>query len=100
MVPLSYYLILSGFIFVAGAVGVIVRRNAIVVLMCIELMLNAANLAFVAFSRVHGNLHGQAAALFVIAAAAAAAAVGLAIVITVFRNMKSAETTDACDLRG
>lgn len=85
--------------FVIGALGVIVRRNAIVVFMCIELMLNAANLSFVAFSKMHADLNGQIAVFFVMVVAAAEAAVGLAIIIAMFRNLKSIETTEAAELK-
>jgi len=100
VIPLGHYLILSGLMFVVGVVGVIVRRNSIVVLMCIELMLNAADLALVALSQAAGNLHGQVAAFFVIIVAAAGAAVGLAIIIAFFRTVRSVETSDAGELKG
>ncbi len=86
MVPLEYYLLLSGALFIIGALGVLTRRNAIIILMCIELMLNAVNIALIAFSRHQGNLTGQAFALFVITVAAAEAAVGLAIIISLVRS--------------
>lgn len=84
--------------FTIGVVGVVIRRNSIVVFMCIELMLNSVNLTFVALSRSVGNLDGQIAVFFVMVVAAAEAAVGLAIIISVFRNIKSVETTDASEL--
>lgn len=99
MVPVSYYLTLSAIMFTIGAVGVVVRRNAIVVFMCIELMLNAVNLTFVALSRSTGNLDGQIAVFFVMVVAAAEAAVGLAIIISVFRAIRSIETSDSSELR-
>lgn len=86
MVPLHHYLVLAAVLFCLGMLGVLVRRNALVVFMCIELMLNAANLTFLAFARAHGNDTGHLAAFFVIAVAAAEAAVGLAIVIALFRS--------------
>jgi NADH-quinone oxidoreductase subunit K len=86
MVPASHYLVLAAILFTIGLTGVVARRNALIVFMCIELMLNAANLTFLAFSRQSGNLSGQAIAFFVIAVAAAEAAVGLAIVIAIFRG--------------
>jgi NADH-quinone oxidoreductase subunit K len=86
-------------LFVIGAVGVCLRRNAIVVFMCIEMMLNAVNLAFVAFSKLHGNLDGQVAVFFVMVIAAAESAIGLAIILSVFRNIESVETTDAGQLK-
>jgi NADH-quinone oxidoreductase subunit K len=99
VVPISYYLTLSAIMFTLGVIGVIVRRNAIVVFMCIELMLNAVNLSFVAFSRSVGNLDGQIAVFFVMVVAAAEAAVGLAIIISLFRSTKSIETSDAAEMR-
>lgn len=100
MVPVTYYLTLSALMFTLGIVGVVVRRNAIVVFMCIELMLNAVNLSFVALSRLVGNLDGQIAVFFVMVVAAAEAAVGLAIIISIFRATKSVETSDANQLNG
>ncbi len=85
MVPTSYYLILAAALFCIGMLGVLIRRNALVVFMCIELMLNAANLTFLAFARERGDMTGHISAFFIIAVAAAEAAVGLAIVISVFR---------------
>ena len=85
-VPTSYYLILAAVLFTLGMLGVLIRRNALVAFMCIELMLNAANLTFLAFARDRGDATGHLSAFFIIAVAAAEAAVGLAIVISVFRN--------------
>jgi len=85
-IPIEYYLVLSAFMFVVGVAGVLIRRNAIVVFMCIELMLNSANLSLVAFSSYLGNPVGQIFVFFVMTVAAAEAAVGLAIIIAVFRN--------------
>ena len=99
MVPISFYLTLSLLLFTIGIVGVAIRRNAIVVFMCIEMMLNAVNLAFVALSQMRGGLDGQVSVFFVMVVAAAEAAVGLAIIISVFRAMQSVETSDAADLR-
>ncbi|MFO0416946.1 MAG: NADH-quinone oxidoreductase subunit NuoK [Pseudomonadota bacterium] len=93
------YVALSMVLFVIGAVGVCLRRNAIVVFMCIEMMLNAVNLAFVAFSKLHGNLDGQVAVFFVMVIAAAESAIGLAIILSVFRSIASVETTDAALLK-
>lgn len=90
---------LSMALFLIGAVGVCVRRNAIVVFMCIELMLNAVNIAFVAFSRLHGGLDGQVAVFFVMVIAAAESAVGLAIILSVFRSFISVETSDVSELK-
>ena len=95
----TYYLLLSALLFSIGAVGVLVRRNAIVVFMCVELMLNASNLAFVTFARLHGNLDGQVAAFFVMVVAAAEVVVGLAIIMTIFRTRRSASVDDASLLK-
>ena len=89
MVPLEYYLVLSAIIFAIGVIGVLIRRNLIVVLMSIELMLNAVNLTFVAFSNSLGSMDGQVIVFFVMAVAAAEAVVGLAIIIAVFRHRQS-----------
>jgi NADH-quinone oxidoreductase subunit K len=89
------YLYLSALLFTIGATGVLLRRNAIVVFMCIELMLNATNLSFVTFARMHGNLDGQVIALFVMVVAAAEVVVGLAIIVTIFRTRRSASVDDA-----
>jgi NADH-quinone oxidoreductase subunit K len=89
MVSLSSYLILSAILFTVGVVGFIVRRNAIVIFMCVELMLNAANLAFVAFSRFLYSIDGQIFVFFVMTVAAAEAAVGLAIIMAIFRNKET-----------
>jgi NADH-quinone oxidoreductase subunit K len=89
------YLILSAILFTIGAVGVLVRRNAIVVFMCVELMLNATNLAFVSFSHQHGNLDGQIIAFFVMVVAAAEVVVGLAIIMAIFRSRRSSSVDDA-----
>ena len=98
MVPISYYLTLSALMFTIGVVGVSIRRNSIVVFMCIELMLNAVNLSFVAFSKSVGNLDGQIAVFFVMVVAAAEAAIGLAIIISIFRSTKSVETSESSQL--
>jgi NADH-quinone oxidoreductase subunit K len=89
MVPLSHYIALSAILFVIGAAGFIFRRNIITVFMCIELMLNAVNLAFMAFSYFRGNLDGQLFVFFVIVVAAAEAAVGLALIIALYRSRES-----------
>ncbi|GIF76633.1 NADH-quinone oxidoreductase subunit NuoK [Asanoa siamensis] len=91
----SYYLVLAGILFTIGAVGVLIRRNAIVLFMCIELMLNSANLTLVTFSRIIGNLNGQIIAFFVMVVAAAEVVVGLAIIMTIFRTRRSASVDDA-----
>ncbi len=89
------YIYLSAVLFSLGAFGVLVRRNAIVVFMCVELMLNASNLAFVSFARIHGNLDGQVIAFFVMVVAAAEVVVGLAIIMTIFRTRRSASVDEA-----
>lgn len=94
MVTSSTYLMLSAVIFVTGVLGVLVRRNILVMFMSIELMLNAVNLAFVALSRQSGNLDGQVTVFLVMAVAAAEAAVGLAIIICIFRRKKSVNVDD------
>jgi NADH-quinone oxidoreductase subunit K len=91
----GHYLALSAILFTIGAVGVLARRNAIVVFMCVELMLNATNLAFVTFARMHGNLDGQIIAFFVMVVAAAEVVVGLAIIMTIFRTRRSSSVDDA-----
>jgi NADH-quinone oxidoreductase subunit K len=91
----DYYLFLSAVLFTVGATGVLLRRNAIVVFMCIELMLNAVNLTQVTFSRLNGTLDGQIIAFFVMVVAAAEVVVGLAIIITIFRTRRSASVDDA-----
>jgi len=88
-IPIEYYLLLSAALFVIGSTGVLIRRNAIVVFMCIELMLNSANLTLITFSSYLGNSTGQIFVFFVMAVAAAEAAVGLAIIIALFRNMQT-----------
>lgn len=88
-ISLDHYLILSAILFTTGVIGVLVRRNAIIVFMCIELMLNSVNLTLVAFSSSHGNVNGQILVFFVMAVAAAEAAVGLAIIIALFRNKET-----------
>jgi NADH-quinone oxidoreductase subunit K len=91
----TYYLLLSALLFAIGAVGVLVRRNAIVVFMCIELMLNAVNLTLVTFSRINGALDGQVMAFFVMVVAAAEVVVGLAIITSIFRTRRTASVDDA-----
>ncbi|AZI58736.1 NADH-quinone oxidoreductase subunit NuoK [Nakamurella antarctica] len=91
----NYYLVLSALLFGIGAVGVLVRRNAIVVFMCIELMLNGVNLSFVTFSRINGDLDGVVMAFFVMVVAAAEVVVGLAIIMSIFRSRRSASIDDA-----
>lgn len=90
MIPLEYYLIVAGMIFTIGMVGVIVARNVIIIFMCVELMLNAANLALISFSRELGSMLGHVTVFMVMTVAAAEAAVGLAIIIALFHNRDSA----------
>ena len=99
MVPVTGFLYLSLILFLVGMVGVLVRRNVLIILMSIELMLNGANIALIAFSRMWGNLDGQVFAMFVIAVAAAEAAVGLAIVVSIFRSRAGADVDDLSSLR-
>ena len=89
MVPLSYYLLLSAILFACGVTGFLVKRNLITIFMCIELMLNAVNLAFIAFAAHWGRLNGQVFVFFVMVVAAAESAVGLAIIISVFRTRET-----------
>jgi NADH-quinone oxidoreductase subunit K len=91
----EWYLVLATVLFTIGATGVLIRRNAIVLFMCVELMLNAANLALVTFSRMNGNLDGQIMAFFVMVVAAAEVVVGLAIIMSIFRTRRSASVDDA-----
>ena len=95
----DHYIVLSAVLFTIGTIGFMTRRNAIVAFMCVELMLNASNLALVTFSRVHGSLDGQIAAFFVMVVAAAEVVVGLAIIITIFRTRRSASVDDASLLK-
>ena len=89
MVPTNHYLMLSAVLFLIGVAGVLTRRNAIIVLMCVELMLNAVNLSFLGFARALGDMGGHVFVFVVIAVAAAEAAVGLAILLAVFRNKQT-----------
>lgn len=93
------YLYVSALLFTIGASGVLIRRNAVVVFMCVELMLNACNLAFVTFARMHGNLDGQVIAFFTMVVAATEVVVGLAIIMTIFRSRRSASVDDASLLK-
>jgi len=99
-IPLYYYILLSFALFSVGVLGVLIRRNAIVMLMSIELMLSGANLAFVAYSRFRGDEAGQVMAFFVMALAAAEAAVGLALVLAVYRHLKTVYVDRMTTLRG
>lgn len=94
------HLYLSAMLFTIGATGVLLRRNALVMFMCVELMLNAANLAFVTFARLHSQLDGQMVAFFTMVVAACEVVIGLAIIMTIFRARRSASVDDANLLRG
>jgi NADH-quinone oxidoreductase subunit K len=100
MVPVNYYFALSAILFIIGALGVLIRRNAIIIFMSIELMLNAANLLFVAFARSFEQLDGQIFVFFVIAVAAAEVAVGLALIVAIYRTKKSIDIDDLSSLKG
>ncbi len=95
----DHYIALAAILFSLGAFGMLFRRNAIVVFMCVELMLNASNLAFVAFARMHGNLEGQVFAFFTMVVAAAEVVVGLAIIVAIFRTRRSASVDEPSLLR-
>jgi NADH-quinone oxidoreductase subunit K len=100
MVPVSYYLGLSAILFTIGALGVLVRRNPIVIFMSIELMLNSANLAFVAFARAYQELNGQVFVFFVMTVAAAEVAVGLGLIVSIFRSKRSIDIDQMSSLKG
>jgi NADH-quinone oxidoreductase subunit K len=97
--PIGYYLVLSGLLFTIGKVGVLVRRNALVIFMSIELQLNAVNLTLIAFSRRLGEVDGQILAFFSMVVAAAEVVVGLAIIVSIFRRRESASVDDISGLR-
>ncbi|SFR45031.1 NADH-quinone oxidoreductase subunit NuoK [Halogeometricum limi] len=99
MVPPEYYLVLSAAIFCIGLFGILTRRNALLFLMSVELMLNAANINLVAFSYVWGNVTGQTFALFTMALAAAEVAIGLGIIMVLYRNFGGVDVTDATTMR-
>jgi NADH-quinone oxidoreductase subunit K len=94
MVPLPYYLVVSAILFSIGTIGVLTRKNAIVIFMCVELMLNAVNLTFIAFSRDLGKIDGQVFVFFIMTVAAAEAAVGLALMIAFYKNRESIDVED------
>ena len=100
MLPVEYYTVLSAVLFALGALGVLIRRNAIIIFMLVELMLNAANLAFVAFARYYGSMSGQIFVFFVMAVAAAEVAVGLALIVAIFRTKKSINVDEVNTLKG
>ena len=98
--PIAYFLVVSAMLFAIGTVGVLVRKNALIIFMSVELQLNAVNLSLVAFSRMHNNLNGQVLAFFSMVVAAAEVVVGLAIIVTVYRRRQSASVDDLTVLRG
>ena len=97
--PVAYYLMLSGILFMLGTVGVLTRKNALLIFMSVELQLNAANLALVAFSRLHDDLTGQVLAFFSMVVAAAEVVVGLAIIVAIYRRRRSIDVDDVRELR-
>ncbi|MGD0708820.1 MAG: NADH-quinone oxidoreductase subunit NuoK [Anaerolineaceae bacterium] len=100
MVPVTYYLVLSAILFVIGALGVVLRRNTIVIFMSLELMFNAANLVFVAFAAYYQLLSGQLIVFFVMAVSATEVAVGLALLVAIFRSKKSIDVDQVSSLKG
>ncbi|MGD8404117.1 MAG: NADH-quinone oxidoreductase subunit NuoK [Anaerolineales bacterium] len=100
MVPETYYIALSAILFTIGALGVLIRRNALIIFMSVELMLNAANVAFVAFANTYGQLSGQIIVFFVIAVAAAEVAVGLALIVAIFKTKQSIDVDAMSSLKG
>ena len=100
MVPEAYYIALSAILFTIGALGVLIKRNALIIFMSVELMLNAANVAFVAFANTYGQLSGQIIVFFVIAVAAAEVAVGLALIVAIFRTKQSIDVDQMNSMKG
>ncbi|MCH7663979.1 MAG: NADH-quinone oxidoreductase subunit NuoK [Chloroflexi bacterium] len=100
MVPVSYYVALSAILFTIGVLGVLIRHNAIIIFMSVELMLNASNLLFIAFARTFEQLDGQVFVFFVITVAAAEVAIGLALIVAIFRNRRSIDIDQLSDLKG
>jgi NADH:ubiquinone oxidoreductase subunit K len=99
MIEIDWFLALSAVLFTIGMIGVLIRRNAIVVFMCVEMMLNAVNLSLISFASYHGDIGGQILVFFVLSVAAAEAVVGLAIIIAIFRNNLSIDITKVNLLR-
>jgi NADH-quinone oxidoreductase subunit K len=99
-VALSWYLVVSALVFCIGAAGVLVRRNPLVILLCLELMLNAANLALIAFARMHGNADGQVFALIVLVVAACEVTVGLGLIVAIFRRRLPVDVDELRELQG
>lgn len=100
MLPTTYYVALSAILFTIGALGVLIRRNAILIFMSVELMLNAANLVFVAYARAYQALSGQIFVFFVMTVAAAEVAVGLALIVAIFRSKNSIDVDQLSSLKG
>ena len=100
MAPLAYYFILSAILFTTGVIGVLIRKNPLIMFMSIELMLNAANLSFASFARYRNGLDGQVIAFFIMTVAAAEVVVGLAIIVSIFRTRASVDVDDVNTLRG
>lgn len=100
MIPISHCLLLSGFLFSIGLIGLLIRRNVLLILLSIELMLNAANLSLIAGSALHGNVEGQITAFFGMVVAAAEVSIGLAIVVLLFRRRESVDTNEIRNLKG
>ena len=100
MIPINYYIILSAILFTIGVAGVLIRRNALIIFMSIELMLNASNLAIVAFSSVLKSFNGQIFVFFVIAVAAAEVAVGLALIVEIFKSKRTIDVDQISSLKG
>jgi len=100
MVPIEYYLGLSFILFLIGALGVLIRRNAIIIFMSVELMLNAANLVFIAFARSYQSMDGQVIVFFVMGVAAAEVAIGLALIVAIFRTKHSIDVDQMHSLGG
>ncbi|MBM3179956.1 MAG: NADH-quinone oxidoreductase subunit NuoK [Chloroflexi bacterium] len=100
MVPVDYYILLSAVLFTLGALGVLIRRNPLIIFMSIELMLNAGNLAFVAFANMYKSFSGQIFVFFVIAVAAAEVAVGLALIVEIFKTRKNINIDEMNSLKG
>jgi NADH-quinone oxidoreductase subunit K len=100
VITITHFVALSGILFVIGVLGFLIRRNAILIFMSVELMLNAANLAFVAFARGFDNLDGQVIAFFVMTVAAAEVAVGLALIVTIFRTRHSIDVDEISSMKG
>ncbi len=100
MLPVTYYVGLSAVLFIMGALGVLIRRNLIVIFMSVELMLNAANLAFVAFARYYQAMSGQVFVFFVMAVAAAEVAVGLSLIVALYRARRTINVDDLSEMKG